>query len=238
MQTDPSDRGVRRAGISERAGWGAVVDGTFLPVHPFDPVAPAQTASVPMLIGCCLNEQTHGINHPEYEEMGEREVRERVGATYGAKADRIVDAYRKAHPNAKWFDVMSFISAAQHRSNAVMQAERKAAQKAAPAYLYLFAWQTPILDGRPRAFHCSEMPFTFNNADRCAAMTGGTPEARVLGERMGDAWINFARKGNPNHPGIPTWPAFSADKGEVMVFDNTCAVKNDPDRAERQQITT
>ena len=54
---------------------------------------------------------------------------------------------------------------------------------------------------------------------------------------MADAWIAFARKGDPNHPGIPKWPAFSADKGPVMIFDNKCEVKSGPDRSERLTVT-
>jgi carboxylesterase type B len=118
------------------------------------------------------------------------------------------------------FDVMSRLFAAPSRQNAVLQAERKTALGAAPAYLYWFTWQTPVLDGRPRAFHCSELPFVFDNTDRCAAMTGGTPEARALRARISDAWIAFARKGDPNHPSLPKWPVFSPDKGPVVILDN------------------
>ena len=112
----------------------------------------------------------------------------------------------------------------------VTQAERKAAQNAAPVYMYLFSWQTPVLDGRPRAFHGSELAFVFYNTDRCAHMTGGTDEARELAAKVSDAWINFARRGDPNHSGLPKWPVFEAEKGPVMVFDKKSEVHNDPDR--------
>src|SRR6185295_3669013 len=99
-----------------------------------------------------------------------------------------IAVFRQGHPEAKPCDLWSRINSATVRRNAVTQAERKAAQGAAPAYLYWFAWQTPVLDGRPRAFHCSELPFVFYNTDRCAAMTGGTAEARELSARVADAW--------------------------------------------------
>ena len=54
---------------------------------------------------------------------------------------------------------------------------------------------------------------------------------------MSDAWINFARKGDPNHAGLPKWPVFDPAQGPVMVFDNTCAVKNDPDCELRELVT-
>lgn len=214
--------------------WGPTVDGKILPNHAFDPTAPAVSASVPMLIGTVLNEFTSAIGRPELEALTAAEMKSRVTARYGAKADHIIEAFERAHPNEKPFDLMSLIFAAPVRQNAVTQAERKAALGAAPAFLYWFTWKTPVLDGRPRAFHCAELPFVFNNPDRCAAMTGGGPEARDLAARVSDAWINFARKGDPNHAGLPKWPAFSADKCPTMIFDKKCEMRVNPDRDERQ----
>jgi para-nitrobenzyl esterase len=67
-------------------------------------------------------------------------------------------------------------------------------------------------------------------------MTGGGPEARALGERISDAWIAFARKGDPNHSGFPKWPAFIAKDGALMVFDNKCEVRRNPDGEARRVV--
>jgi para-nitrobenzyl esterase len=91
-----------------------------------------------------------------------------------------------------------------------------------------------VLDGRPRAYHCAELPFVFDNTDRAAAKTGGTVEARALAARVSEAWIAFARSGDPNHAGLPSWPRYDAARGALMVFDNECVVKDDYDRAARQ----
>ena len=56
-------------------------------------------------------------------------------------------------------------------------------------------------------------------------MTGGQKDAYVLADKMSQAWINFARLGNPNHKGLPTWPAYEASKTPTMHFNNTCEVK-------------
>ena len=218
------------------AGWGPTVDGKILPGHAFDPLAPALSANVPMIIGTVLNEFTNGIGHPEYESMTIDEVRKRVGARYGDKTAPVIEAFQRAYPGAKPFDLLSVILATPTRQNAITQAERKAALNAAPAYLYWFTWQTPVLNGRPRAFHCAELPFVFDNTDRCAAMTGGTAEARELGSKMSDCWINFARKGDPNHAGAPHWAAFTPDKVQTMIFDNKCELKNDPAGEARRAV--
>jgi para-nitrobenzyl esterase len=229
-------RGGNIPGSGTGVNWGPTVDGRVLPQHAFDPAAPAISADVPMIIGTVLNEFTTGIGHPEYESMTLDEARRRVDARYGAKTGRILEAFQKAYPSAKPFDLMSLIFATPTRQNAITQAERKAAQKAAPAYLYWFTWQTPVLNGRPRAFHCSELPFVFDNTDRCAAMTGGTQEARELGAKMSESWINFARKGDPNHSGIPKWAAFTTEKVPTMIFDNKCELKIDPAGEARRTV--
>ena len=63
-------------------------------------------------------------------------------------------------------------------------------------------------------------------------------EALLNAGKVSDAWINFARKGDPNHSGLPKWPTYSADPGPVMVFDKTCEVKNDPDRELRKAVAS
>lgn len=223
---------------ARRLGWSPVVDGKVLPNHPFDPAAPAVSADVPMLIGSVLNEFVNGIGKPDVNSMTNEELKKRISATHGEKSAQIIEVFQKAHPNAMPFDIYSLISANTVRQNAVTQAQRKAALGAAPAYLYWFAWQTPVLDGRPRAFHCSELPFVFDNTDRCETMTGGGPEARELGAKVSEAWLQFARSGDPNHSGLPKWPAITAENVPTMILDTKCEMKNNPDREERAVLTS
>jgi para-nitrobenzyl esterase len=112
----------------------------------------------------------------------------------------------------------------------VKQAKEKSALNAAPVYMYLFTWQSPIMDGKYKAFHCMELPFVFNNIARCEEMTGGAKDAYALAAKMSDAWINFARTGNPNHKGLPTWPKFDQAKTATMHFNTTCVVKPQMDK--------
>ena len=55
-----------------------------------------------------------------------------------------------------------------------------------------------------------------------------------MAAKMSDAWVAFARTGNPNHSGIPNWPEFSPERAPTMYFDNTCEVRYDHDHAARQ----
>jgi len=222
--------------MAETLDWGPVNDGTVIPQHPFDPVASAISADVPMIVGTTLNEFAHNINNPDGEAMSEQQMLQRVRDIYGERAAQIVAVFRERTPDAKPFDIWSHIACAPNRAAAIEQCTRKAAQHAAPAYLYWFTWQTPVLDGRARAFHCPELPFVFNNAERCETMTGGGPEAIDLAHKMSDAWVRFARTGNPNGAGLPNWPVFSPERLPTMLFDTRCEVLNAPDAKEQAVI--
>ncbi|MGH9685555.1 MAG: carboxylesterase/lipase family protein [Candidatus Acidiferrales bacterium] len=228
--------------------WGPVEDGKILPFHTWKPDAPPFSKDVPLIVGNTLNEFFNSVQMEDAnaDSWDMAEVQKRLSVKrgnsflsvgFGDAADHIITVCQKTHPGATPFTIYSIVSAMRAmRISALAQAERKAAQGGAPAYNYWFTWQTPILDGQGRAFHCSELPFVFYQTDACAAMTGGGPEAMALGARVADAWISFARTGNPNHPGLPHWPAYDPETVPTMIFDNQCVVKNDPDGEIRKAI--
>jgi para-nitrobenzyl esterase len=114
------------------------------------------------------------------------------------------------------------------RTNSIRLAERKFTQGRAPVYMYLFAWRSPALGGKLGAPHTVEIPFVFDNTDIPISMTKGGPEVKALAQRTSDAWIQFARTGNPNHKGLPNWPAYSTQQRATMVLDTTSKAINDP----------
>ena len=147
---------------------------------------------------------------------------------------RLIDTYKKAHPHAQPSELFMLIATARiARRDAIRLSERKAAQGRAPVYMYLFSWKSPALEGRLRAPHTVEIPFVFDNTDIPAVMTK-SPSAKPLAEKTSSAWIAFARTGNPNHAGLPKWPAYTTAERTTMVFDTVCEAVNDPDRAERE----
>ena len=213
-----------------RSGLQPVVDGKLLPTQPFDPVAPGISAHIPFMVGTTRNESSASIDNPDLENLNEEELRKRLQARFGEQGDLVYKAMRKVHPEVKPVEILSYVSA--QNCMAYLQAQRKSDQ-VAPVYLYMFSWQTPVLGGRPRAFHCSEIPFVFNNTDRVENYTGASSEARQLSRQMAAAWIRFARFGNPNHEDLPSWPAFTRSNGAMMMFDKHCQVRRDPDGESR-----
>ena len=52
-------------------------------------------------------------------------------------------------------------------------------------------------------------------------MTAGGSEVKALAAKTSEAWIQFARKGNPNHKALPNWPAYTTGERATMVFDRS-----------------
>lgn len=212
-----------------------VVDGAVLPAHPFDPVAPAMSADVPLLIGSNRTEATlFHAGDPSAFKLDEAGMQQRVQRILPEDADAVIAAYAKAHPDASPSDLFFLIETDQRYGVPTkVLAARKAALKRGPCYVYRFDWATPVADGRLRTPHALEIPFAFDNTTTSARFTGGGEGARALADRVSDAWIAFARTGNPNTPKLPKWSAYDAGARATMLFDNECTVVNDPGRETR-----
>jgi para-nitrobenzyl esterase len=147
--------------------------------------------------------------------------------TYGDKSDAVAAAYQKAYPDLKYTDWLYVDTI--FRPGTIHTAQLKADQKGAPVYMYLFTWQSPVLDGRNRANHCMEVPFVFNNTEITEQVSGGGPEAYALADKVSQAWINFARTGNPNNTKLPNWPVYSRENGAAMLLNAKSEVRNHHD---------
>lgn len=213
-------------------GFSPTVDGKAVPSHPFHPVASAVSAGVPVMIGSTRTELTSRGDTALFSQTDEG-MRGRVRSLLGAGADRVIDVYRKANPGASASDIY-FLIASDHAYGAPIMkiAERRAALGAAPVYLYYFCWESPIEGGRLKSPHTIEIPFAWDTVAK-ARLTSTSPDAPALADKVSDAWIAFARSGDPNVPMLPRWPAFDAVNRPTMVFNNESRVVNDPIREER-----
>jgi para-nitrobenzyl esterase len=156
MKKMPSQRNSIRQVYGED-NWGPTMDGGVLPRHPFDPGAPEISADVPLLTGSNLHEFVNGLDRPDAPAMQMDELYRLMSQEFGERSKEITDAYGRNYPQATPFDLYATIAAASVRRPACQQASRKAALSRAPAYAYIYAWRTPVLDGRPGPFHGAEI---------------------------------------------------------------------------------
>lgn len=218
-------KGIGGFGLS----WGPSVDGNLLPYQLLDEDALQLSKNIPLMIGSTINEFMPSLG-TNLSFASEDKVIEWINNTYKDKADDYLKAVKKALPRVNMpSDLMDIDT--RFRPGAVYQANVKSSVVGgAPVYMYLFDWQSPVLDGKYKAIHCMDLCFVFDNVERCEEMIGGFEPAYQLADKMSNAWINFARTGNPNHPGLPNWPAYTKENTLTMHFDNTCTVKPQMDK--------
>ena len=225
---------VRKMNVDQMTqGFSPLVDGIFIPQHPFHPVASNVSADVPLMLGSTRTELTSSAR-PEDFELTDAAMRSRIRTLLGTHADNAIQVYQKANPGASASDLY-FLIASDHRySGPVMKiAERRAALGKGPVYLYYFRWETPVDGGRLKSPHTIEIPFAFDNVKAATRLTGGGPEAMALADKVSDTWIAFARSGNPNTPKLPRWTPYNATDRPTMVFNNETKLVNDPIREQR-----
>ena len=235
LQEMPADKLLAAAsgGDGGALRWGPVVDGVVLNAHPFDPVAPAQSAGVPVMIGCTKDEATlYNVGFPWWGKLTDRELVEKLKPQFGEKTDKLIAAFRKMRPtDSPSYLYTDVASSAFAFMGSITLAERKAAQNAAPVYMYIWEWGAPVDNGIMRAPHTMEIPFAFDNVDKGPILLGRAESTKKLGRQTSGAWAAFARSGDPNKGsslGLPHWPAYDAQTRSTMMFDVNSRIEADP----------
>jgi para-nitrobenzyl esterase len=215
-------------------GFSPIGDGVNIPAGTFfDPNDP-NIPDIPMLFSSTYHEWNPNRDNPELESITLDGVAEKLEYAYGENAKTVVDAYAKQFPEMRPIEIWALISS--NRQGIVNSANVKLGQKS-PVYMAWFGWESPLFDGRHRAFHCIDISFWFLNTDLMVTHTGGGKKPRVLAEKMASALADFMRTGDPNTKMLPEWPKYTKESGQTMILDDECVVKNDPDREARELLS-
>ena len=220
----------QQAGVTALLDWAPGVDGALIPYQGDDPRAIEISKDVPVLVGSNKTEFNLAGRDPLVQKGTAESINEWIAKRYGEKKDAYIAAVKKAYPTRTAPSDLVDIDT-MFRPGVIKQATSRANAKAAPVYVYMFTWTAPVLDGMFKSMHCLEIPFVFNSVDFAQQHTGGGPEAYALAAKVSRSWVQFARTGDPNHPGLPTWPAFTAANGATMMIDNQSEVRNHLDKA-------
>ncbi len=224
------------AGMDGYANLSPVVDGVVLPGDPFTPAAPAVSANIPIVIGSTKDKMTIlNASEPWFGKLTEAEMMERAKQIAGAKSERLIAAYRKLHPDyTPTYLYNLLISDNAFFADSITLAELKAAQKAAPVYTYYLVWETPVRNNEFKTPHFLDVPFIFDNVEKARVLVGPGVQPEALAKQMSDAWLAFARAGNPDAKSIPHWPPYTAEQRSTMAFDVKSRIIEDPNAEVRK----
>jgi para-nitrobenzyl esterase len=238
------ERNSKRAPMQGRlGGFGPVVDGIVLPHHPFDPTAPEISKNKPLLVGWNEDEYTFFAwerKDTESFKMDFDGLEKKLQPQYGEDTKKVIEAYRKASPNATAPDVFVAISSITMMGlGSIDIAEKKVKQHGAPVYLYNFAYKSekkiPGTDYAMGTPHAMDISFKFNNeipprdgsAPKESFFGGNRPERFVASHHFAELWTTFARTGKPAAKDVPAWPAYNLKDRPMMRIAEKCEVIND-----------
>ena len=216
--------------VNAQPSAGPVLDGNVVPRDPFDPDAPAVSANVPMIIGTCLEDRCYTITETSDNEASIRKWIEGQLRPFKAEqqADAVFALYRKHYPKKSGLMFRAIIATdTSTRRNAITQAERKAAQGAAPVYMYRWDWPADGVCAHFGAVHGTDLSAAFANPT--TAMIGNSEGGKRLALQLGSSFAAFARTGKPGNSQIPAWSPYDAKDRAVMVFGDQTRQLNNPD---------
>jgi para-nitrobenzyl esterase len=215
----------------------SVMDGGVLPRHPFYPDAPRESAHIPMIIGNTHDETRAFLGgDPRNFALTWEDLPARLGPelVLDVAPRRVVARYRELYPQYTPSEVF-FAATTAGRSwpGHLIQAEQRA-RIGAPAWMYQLDFGSPLDGDRLRAFHGFDIPLVFDNLGAPGSRTGTGPAARAVAHQMSEAFLAFARTGDPNCAAIPAWGRYDLPKRSTLVIDETSAMVDDPRKAERE----
>lgn len=220
---------------SGRMPFSPCIDGYVLPMTPYEAFTTGRIANVPVMFGCNTEEGSFVMARGSYEEKLAA-IREQLGAYY--------DEFAALYPLDPDHIDRSLMEAGRDAGFANLRRTARIMEKVhpAPVYQYFFAQPMEKADGEYLGVtHSAELYYVFDNL-QCVGRCNLGPEmwepkldhgAYELAHTMCTYWAEFAKKGDPNKPGLPEWPAYERESdchmylkgGEIVARPTLC-----PDR--------
>jgi para-nitrobenzyl esterase len=196
-----------------------IIDGRYVTEDASVTISAGRQNRVDLLIGSNKDEGTFVSPYPTspFFGLGDASAQQFADLSrkrFGAQASAFLELYptgSEEEARASQLAAMRDEAAWNARDWAMAQAKVKNR-----AYLYYFVHEPPVSAGRPnwRATHGAEIPYASQNAS-----PAWTETDRALAETMSSYWVNFAKRGDPNGPGLPIWsPVRPGGQEQVMIL--------------------
>jgi len=221
--------------------WMPVIDGTVIPKEPFAAIQDGAAAGIALLNGTNCDEYCFWIQFkPSMQSEPLSQFFSEIpwfASKLGDRKQEVMDFYNKRNPTPG-SDKSSIPSSVAYATDAMFLVPHikasEAQAKHAKVWMYRFDWKSRA-EEYLNACHGVELPFVFKTFDSGSGCGLAGPNPPMgLSDAMQDAWISFARTGDPNHKGLPEWPAYEPAHRATMIFDTKSKTVEDPNPEVRQ----
>jgi para-nitrobenzyl esterase len=214
-----------KATLQDPEGFPVTIDGLFFPEDANAIYAAGKQAHVPLLAGWNRDEMSGGAffgKDPHTADAFKTKLHEQ----YKDAADQLLELYpaatdEQAAQSAGALASDGFIAYSTWKW---LELQRTTGQSTVYRYEFDDAPPTTPSNG---AYHSAEIEFVFEALP--SKNLPWRPEDTKLSDLMSTYWTNFAKTGDPNGAGLPSWPPFSAATGNEVMH-----LSSDPQAAPEQ----
>jgi para-nitrobenzyl esterase len=212
---------------------GPIIDGHVLPADAAVIFANGQQSDVPLLAGSNSDEGT--LFTGRVKQATPETYTEELRKLFGDAADGILQNYPAATPEQTRSSFAALLGDQLISYPTWLWDALQTRTGKAPVYRYLFELRPPAPElsltplAAAGAFHTAEIVYVFDNLQ--VRDWPWRPEDRRMAEIASSYWVNFARTGNPNGPGLPAWPAYDGPNGTIMRLAAHSSAGPDPNLA-------
>jgi para-nitrobenzyl esterase len=250
----PAGGGPGAPGVP-RLRFSANLDGYFLPKTLAAIYEAGEQAKVPLLAGSNSEEMPARVILGPSEATVES-FAEAVRKLYGESAEQVLKVYAPKTPDEVLQAATDLASARFIAFGTWKWTELQMKTGGKPVYRYFYTRIRPKYLGMPGqpapaapegagatvppkprgAAHSAEIQYAMGNLDLDGRYTWEADDRKVS-EAMQGYFVNFIKTGNPNGPGLPSWPAYDAATSHMrMRIDVVPQAEPETDRARYQVL--
>jgi para-nitrobenzyl esterase len=224
-----------------------VVDGRVIPAAPLERIRSGCAAGVSLLVGSNRDEyKLWNLVDPKASELDRAALLRRCqrnipgrredGTSHAARAIETYARPRQGRASVAPPELWIAIETDRlFRVPALRLAELQHRHQS-QTYAYLFTWTSPAMEGALGSCHALEIPFVFGTLHHpgISAFVGADPAAERLSMLIQEAWLAFARTGDPSHPQLGDWLPYHPGVRPTQILGPECELVNAPFEAERR----
>jgi para-nitrobenzyl esterase len=219
-----------------------VIDGTHVPRAAIEMVAAGSASGVAVMVGSTLEEwKLFSLMDASLHKLDRNGLGARMSRRLTAEAaDSVIDSYAKARGQrgesvtaADLFTAIETDRVFRIPGVRLAQVQPRHDER---VYSYLFTWPSPAMGGVLGSCHALELGFVFgtNSIPGMSSFAGTGPAAEKLATQMQDAWLAFARSGDPSIESVGKWNRYDEAHRSTMVFGASTKLEDAPRDEERR----